>query len=153
MSIGTVKMTNLLNVSLRVFNNILPIPIETQEPTLISAPIFQNELGVLIGVTGDLSGRLILEGSKQIFCDIGEIMFGMALQGDMLDSFVGELGNMIAGNLATDLYQSGITIDITPPTVIVGQTKLSGFHQAVNIPVSIKEVGNLSLVLALENKE
>lgn len=65
-------------------------------------------------------------------------MFGIALEGDMLESFSGELGNMIAGNLSSNIYQQGINMDITPPTVMVGQTKLYGFHKAVLLPVELE---------------
>ncbi|MFC4767214.1 chemotaxis protein CheC [Effusibacillus consociatus] len=77
-------------------------------------------------------------------------MFGMTLEGDMLDSFVGELGNMIGGNMSTNLSQSGVSINITPPTVIVGQTKLSGFNQALRVLASLKNVEDLNLILAIE---
>ncbi|MCM3674024.1 chemotaxis protein CheC [Peribacillus simplex] len=52
----------------------------------------------------------------------------------MLKSFAAELGNMLAGNIATSLAGENALIDITPPTVIVGNTKMYGFHEAINLP-------------------
>ncbi|MFC4767215.1 hypothetical protein [Effusibacillus consociatus] len=60
----TAKITDVLNGILQVLNKVIPLPVEIQKPVLISAPILQTEIGVLIGVTGDLFGRLIFEGSK-----------------------------------------------------------------------------------------
>ena len=51
---------------------------------------------MLIGITGDVKGLLVLEGNEIVFGGIGEAMFGMPLEGEMLGSFSGELGNMIA---------------------------------------------------------
>lgn len=69
----------------------------------------------------------------------------------MLESFSGELGNMLAGNLSTFVSQSGIEMDITPPTVLAGQTKLSGFDKALTLPISLQNIGQLNIVLILEN--
>lgn len=40
-------------------------------------------------------------------------MFGMPLEGAMLESFTGEFGNMIAGNLCTFTGQHDLELDIT----------------------------------------
>lgn len=66
---------------------------------------------------------------------IGEGMFGIPIEGEMLESFAAELGNMLAGNIATSLETENTIMDITPPTVIVGNTKMYGFNEAVNLPI------------------
>ena len=35
-------------------------------------------------------------------------MFGMSIEGEMIESFTGELGNMVAGNLCTVLEKNGL---------------------------------------------
>ena len=50
----------------------------------------------------------------------------------MLESFTGELGNMIAGNLCTLVGANNLEIDITPSTVIVGTSKLYGFRRLLS---------------------
>ena len=47
-------------------------------------------------------------------------MFGMSIEGEMIESFTGELGNMVAGNLCTILEKNGLILDISPPTVMTG---------------------------------
>ncbi|WP_260285947.1 hypothetical protein [Peribacillus aracenensis] len=51
----------------------------------------------------------------------------MPLEGEMLESFAAELGNMLAGNIATSLAGGDAFNDSTPPTVFVGNTKMYGF--------------------------
>jgi chemotaxis protein CheX len=99
---------------------------------------------------GHIKGRLIIESDEPTFGSIGEIMFGMLLEGEMLQSFTGELGNMLAGNLCTLIAQKGVEVDITPPTVIVGQSKLYGFDQAYRVPVAIEGKGELQIILIIE---
>ena len=76
----------------------------------------------------------------------------MALEGEMLESFAGELGNMIAGSLSTFISQKGINMDITPPTVLVGQTKVYGFSKAFRLPIEITNVGSILIVLMVETE-
>ena len=41
-------------------------------------------------------------------------MFGMSIEREMVESFTGELGNMVAGNLCTILEKEGLIL-IFPP--------------------------------------
>jgi chemotaxis protein CheX len=144
------NLTNVLNATIQALQTVIPFPQRHGAPALVTAPIYQPEMGVLIGITGDLRGRMLLEGDKAIFGSIGSSMFGMSLGGEMLESFTGELGNMIAGNLSTSLSQRGIQIDITPPTVMVGETKLYGFTKAISVPIQIEGIGEIQIIFALE---
>lgn len=72
------------------------------------------------------------------------------LSSNMLTSFSGELGNMIAGNLSTYIVQKGIKTDITYPTIFQGETKISGFKQAFKIPVTFDAFGELDIYLLLD---
>jgi CheC-like family. len=77
-------------------------------------------------------------------------MYGFQLDGDMLLSFSGELGNMIVGHLSTLLADWGYNMEITPPTVLVGQTEIHGFDKGFQLPVHIKEIGDIQILLMLE---
>jgi chemotaxis protein CheX len=149
MSIGA-HVTSVLNGTISAIKSVLPLAIEISKPTIISQHFEQEELSVLIGMTGGVPGRLILDGTEVCMSKIGEIMFGMLLEGEMLESFAAELGNMIAGNLATTLAQSNIIIDITPPTVLVGKARMSGFEQALSLPILLENVGTIHAILIIE---
>ncbi|RSK27332.1 chemotaxis protein CheX [Bacillus sp. HMF5848] len=146
------NITHVLNATVDALRGVIPLNINIHKPALFTQPLLQSSIGVLIGMTGDVRGRLILESSKEVFGGIGQVMFGMALEGEMLESFTGELGNMIAGNLTTVLSNKDITMDITPPTVIVGETKMYGFDKAFKVPVEVADLGELQVILMLEMK-
>src|SRR5699024_11904509 len=78
------------------------IPISISKPNLIKDAI-NVRFGVLIGIVGDLKGKLVLAGDIHMFGLIGEKMFGMEVTGDMLSSFSGEFGNMLAGSISTNI--------------------------------------------------
>jgi chemotaxis protein CheX len=146
------NITKLLNSIITATGNVIPLSHEIGKPALINDDIVQPEMGVLIGIIGDVRGRLILEAKVKTFQSIGKIMFGMELEDAMLESFAGELGNMIGGNLSTSFSQQEIVIDITPPTVLVGTTKLSGFSKTLVVPIQLQEAGDMNIMLNLEEK-
>lgn len=127
--------------------------IDVKSPSVAKEPYEQKEMGVLIGIIGDLKGRIIIDGTPEIFGTIGSTMFGMPLEGPMLESFTGELGNMIAGNLCTYTGQYDLELDITPPTVMVGNTKLYGFQQAFKIPATLEGVGDIVILYTIDDEE
>jgi len=148
MAIST-HVTTVLNGTISAVKSVLPLTMETDKPNLINQPFEQEALSVLIGMTGDIPGRLIIEGSELCMSKIGEAMFGMPLEGEMLESFTSELGNMIAGNLATTLAQSNISMDITPPTVLVGKAKMYGFEKAICLPIHLQNTGTIHIILMI----
>jgi chemotaxis protein CheX len=146
----TKNVTDTLNGIIQSIKNVIPLSVTTSSPTLLNQPVNQHSIGVLIGVTGDFRGRIIIDGEEVAFQALGTTMFGMPLEGEMLESFAGELGNMLAGNLATQVSQAGHIIDITPPTVIVGTTKMYGFDKALQLPIQVDQVGEMTITLMIQ---
>jgi len=128
---------------------ILPIPYEN-----ITAPVIHTELtcrfGVLVGITGSIKGKILYKADTHFFSYVGEIMFGMAVEGEMLKSFAGELGNMISGGLCTNAFSKGMTIDITAPTIMEGNTALSGFKEAIELELTFQNRTKLTIGLMID---
>lgn len=142
-------ITELLNETIFSFQNIVPITFEISRPQLRTNPV-NIQFGVLIGMTGDIRGHLVLSGKSSLFQTIGEKMFGMVLDGPMLSSFTGELGNMLAGKLFTVISEKGSLVNITPPTIIEGDTSLSGFNRAIQLDFNNPTEGTIHLYFLLE---
>lgn len=140
----------ILNGTIQSLKSVIPITMDIKSPSLMVQPFVQKEMGVLIGIIGDIKGRIIIDSSAETFSAIGATMFGMPLEGEMLESFTGELGNMVAGNICTSVASNGVEIDITPPTVIVGTTRLYGFQHAFKLPVVIENIGELTIILTID---
>ncbi|MEW9669821.1 chemotaxis protein CheX [Ammoniphilus sp. 3BR4] len=140
----------IMDGTLESITAIIPLSTTFNPPTWLKAPFQQKEIGVLVGLAGDMHVRFLLEGERETLRKLGQSMFGMELENQMLESFAGELSNMIIGNLSTFLAGKGYVIDITPPTVMVGDTKLYGFNQAVCIPFEIETVGLLNLLVLVD---
>jgi chemotaxis protein CheX len=132
---------------------VIPLPIAIDSPYIHDETILQTRKCVLVGFNGEIAGRMLIDGHGDSFGKLGETMFGMALEGEMLHSFVGEMGNMVAGNICTLISQKGRKVDITPPTVIEGEIKLSGFEKAVFIPIALDGTANMNIVFLLHEEK
>ncbi|MBS4200386.1 chemotaxis protein CheX [Bacillus sp. FJAT-49732] len=140
---------DLLNGTFTSFKNVVPIQHDIKKPQLLEKSL-QLQYGVLIGITGDIKGKLILSSEPNVFSSISAVMFGMSLEGDMLASFSGELGNMIAGCLSTIIVENGIKTDITSPTIMEGNTTLSGYEKAIQLTILLDEIGEMDIYLLLD---
>lgn len=82
-----------------------------------------GEVAITIGVTGDLSGNIMFNFSKETGKIIAsKMMMGMEVKefDDMAKSAISELANMIAGNSTMYFSNIGVKIDITPPSMYTG---------------------------------
>ncbi|WP_167577452.1 chemotaxis protein CheX [Ammoniphilus sp. YIM 78166] len=147
------KYTPVINGMIDSITNVIPFPLAVHDFTWFQSPLFQEEIGVLLSLTGDLHVRFVLEGEMGAFSKLGEKMFGMKLEDQLLESFAGELGNMLVGHLSTYLSSKGLRIDITPPTIMVGKTKLYGFDQGVCIPFEMDDMGVIRMNIIIDSKE
>ena len=147
---ATATITNILNSTIDSVKTVIPAGIMIEKPVRYSSSSTQSSLSVSIGMTGEVRGKLIIEGNETVFGGISQLMFGMQLEGEMLQSFTCELGNMIAGNLATQASQRQISMDITPPTLIVGEMNIKGFVQAIAVPINVEERGKLNIILVID---
>ena len=77
-------------------------------------------------------------------------MFGMSIEGEMIESFTGELGNMVAGNLCTMLEKDGLILDISPPTVMTGTTSFSVSNRHLSYPSRLEGGGMLTVLLTID---
>ncbi|WP_164670246.1 chemotaxis protein CheX [Virgibacillus doumboii] len=141
--------TILLNGTFTSLETVVPIQQTREKPQLLKSD-FHIDYGVLIGITGDVKGKLVLSGNPTTFSKIGEVMYGIPLEGEMLISFSGELGNMIAGGLSTNIVEKGININITSPTMMQGNTTLYGFKQGLKVMSSLDSAGDLDIYLLLD---
>ena len=119
-------------------------------------PIKTETLAVSIGITGDLKGFVYLGFDKDTALDILSSMSGMEFNqiNEMVKSGIGEIGNILMGNIATRFSELDYQTDITPPTVIKGQIEISSdITQFLNIPLETN-IGIVNIYVSVkENKE
>lgn len=140
-------ITDLIESTIDSVKSVVPLPVTVAAACLWNEQVLQHEMCVTVGMTGDLDGTMLIDGPQAAFAKLGEGMFGMTLEGDMLLSFVGEVANMLAGNMCTAISQRGRNVDITPPAVTLGEVPTDGYSHGVAVPLTIEGAGDLYIVL------
>ncbi|MGF7045888.1 chemotaxis protein CheX [Paenibacillus sp. DS2015] len=141
------EVRDLLAITIESVHQIITIPSRIQSPKSFANTVLQSEMGVLVGIAGDVSGRILMEGERQTFIKLGESLYGMSLSGEMFHSCIAEIMNMIAGRTSTIISEMGRYIDITPPIIMVGRVRMYGFEQGLSVTLDFKNVGQIHLSL------
>lgn len=99
--------------------------IEIGKPYMKDASFSDNDWVIIIGLTGELKGQVLICFNLESVLDIASkmCMTPIAQMDDLSCSAICELGNMILGNAATLFASDGIGIDITPPTLSHGNVE------------------------------
>jgi len=79
-----------------------------------------NGVGVIIGITGSVSGRVFYGMNEDTAIKIAALMNDEDIKqvNDLVWDTLGELANIITGNSITLLSQKGYDVDITPPIIV-----------------------------------
>ena len=108
---------------------------------------------IMIGVAGEMHGQVMIAFSNEVACDIASkmCMMPIAQMDELSKSAICELGNMIMGNTATVFSTKGIGIDITPPTLCIGNISIhTGFSKNICIPLTYEEGKVVEFNLAIK---
>ena len=108
-----------------VLKQVLQVEAELGKIYVKSSPYVGEAVVIIVGLTGDLKGQAVLSQNRETACEIASIMMGgmeVSELNDISRSAVSELSNMILGTAASLLSQKKITIDITPPTMLTGES-------------------------------
>lgn len=107
------------------------------KPSVKNCDFMDDTLVIMIGVTGEMKGQVMLSFEDSVACDIAGKMMMMPVEqlDDVSTSAICELGNMIMGNASTVFSVEGIGIDITPPTICKGNVLFKGVAANLSIPV------------------
>ncbi len=124
---------------------------------LRKAPFGSDCVAVLVGLTGKIRGQVIISMTRESAMGVASAMMGgMAVTqlDDLAKSALAELGNMIMGNTATLLAGRGMGIEITPPSLLMGDNMMiSPAHmKTICVPLELKEDVKLILDVSLEEK-
>lgn len=120
------------------------------------APYKGDNVVVLIGLTGEIQGSVIITLNKVLACKIASAMMcGMPVAelDEMARSAISELCNMILGNTANIFYSNNINIDITPPTLMTGENMEFSQSNALTVCVPLQFEDGYEINIDISYKE
>ncbi len=140
MSINVEYINPFLKAATSIIKDICQVDITVGKPYIKQAEFSSDSVVIMIGVTGEMRGQVMIALSYEKSLEIASKMmagFNVTELDAMSLSAISELGNMIMGNAATILSTKGIGIDITPPAIFRGNMTVSHAHtQNICIPLS-----------------
>ncbi len=86
------------------------------------SPVAGGEVMAIIGLMGDAQGRVIFDMDSLTATRIAECMIGEPSEGltPMVRSAIAELASMATGRAISEINNGGVTLKMSPPTVISG---------------------------------
>ncbi len=118
------------------------VEVAIEKPSVKEASFGPNTWVIMIGVTGEMRGQVLLAMNERAACNIASKMCMTEINAidDFASSALSELGNMILGNAATVFSSKGIGIDITPPSLTNGEMSIKNtFAKNLCVPLSFED--------------
>jgi len=143
-----------IKASKEVVKMTMGLDLEIGKPSVKKTPFPLDEVILVVGVTGQIKGQVIISMKMEVAKTVAsKMMMGMPVDelNDMAKSAISELGNMIMGNTATLIANQGISVDITPPTLMLGKDISLSFNasQTIELPLH-SEIGDIIYDIALK---
>ncbi|MDH7498662.1 MAG: chemotaxis protein CheX, partial [Syntrophomonadaceae bacterium] len=113
-----------------------------------------DEVNVIIGLVGDLRGTLVLAMPERTATSVASAMMGgipVAAFDELPKSALCELCNMAAGSSVSRFEGLGVSLNISPPTLVSGRQMIAMVSQVETLVVRFSaDQGPLELHIALE---
>ncbi len=144
-----------IKASAEILKQTTQLDFTTGAPYLKSSPFGADDIVIMVGITGELRGQAVLTMSNDAARTIASaMMMGMPVDtiDEMATSALSELSNMIMGNSATLLFNEGLTVDITPPSMMIGSNiKISNSGmQTIGVPL-VSDSCKMAIDIAIED--
>ncbi len=138
----------------KVLQDMCFVEVSIQKPGLKEAAFSPDTWVIIIGVTGEMRGQVLIAMTEKDACNIASKMCMMEVKSidDFAASALSELGNMIMGNAATVFSSNGVGIDITPPTLSHGEVSFTNtYAKSLCVPLVFADT-TVELYLALRQE-
>lgn len=143
-----------LKACIEVLKMMAQMEMTTGKPFLKTSPFSAESLIIVVGITGEIRGQAVISMSLDMAKTVASnMMMGMPVDemDEMAKSALSELGNMIMGNSATLLFNNGVNIDITPPTLMMGENMQISSSQMTTVSVPLEcSQGHINLDISIK---
>lgn len=142
-----------------VLTEVLHVQVKRGDLYLKSSATPVLGVAAIIGLTGDVEGRVMLDMSRATAIQIASAMLaGMEMEpikqlDEMGRATITELANMITGRAVTKLHNLGFAFDLTPPALVTGDNmEISNADvEALIVPVDLPQ-GKIEINVAVRER-
>jgi chemotaxis protein CheX len=113
-------------------------------------------VAALVGLAGDVEGRVVFDMTKQTALGIAGAMNGEAFTAmdELAKATIQELANMITAQAVTKLHDLGFKFDLTPPALFTGENmEISNREvEALIVPMELGPLGKIEINVAIRER-
>jgi len=106
-----------------VLKEVLAGEVKRGELYLKSTSIPVMGVAAIVGLAGDVEGRVLFDMDKPTALKVASVMNGEELKvmDELVKATITELANMITAQAVTKLHELGFKFDLTPPAIFTGE--------------------------------
>ncbi|MFW5776193.1 MAG: chemotaxis protein CheX [Spirochaetota bacterium] len=142
-----------------ILNEVLHVEVARGDLYLKSTAAPVLGVAAIIGLAGDVEGRVLLDMSRETAIDIASAMLKsmdmdpITEMNEMGRATITELANMITGQAVTKLHDLGFKFDLTPPALVTGDNmEISNTNvEALIVPMEMPQ-GKIEINVAIRER-
>ena len=116
-------------------------------------------VAAMVGLAGDVEGRVLLDMTKETALAVAGVMNGgeqFTVFDELAKATIQELANIITAQAVTKLHDLGFKFDLTPPALFTGEnmevsTNL-GEVEALIVPIELSAYGKIEVNIAIRER-
>ena len=111
-----------VEAAFNVLKEVLNTDVKRGDLYLKSTTMQIQGVAALVGLAGDVEGRVLFDMTKDTALSVASSMNGedMRVLDEMVKATITELANMITAQAVTKLHDLGFKFDLTPPALFTG---------------------------------
>jgi len=132
-----------VEAAFNVLKEVLQTDVKRGDLFLKSTTMQIQGVAALVGLAGDVEGRVLFDMTKNTALSIASGMNGEELKtlDDLVKATITELANMITAQAVTKLHDLGFKFDLTPPALFTGDNMEISNHLNVEALIVPMELG------------
>jgi chemotaxis protein CheX len=144
-----------VEAAFNVLKEVLNSDVRRGELYLKSTSMPVMGVAAIVGLAGDVEGRVLFDMDKDTALQVASVMNGeqLAQLDDLAKATITELANMITAQAVTKLHDLGFSFDLTPPAIFTGDNMEVADQdvEALIVPMEIPQ-GKIEINVAIRER-
>ena len=145
-----------VEAAFNVLKEVLNADVKRGDLYLKSTTMSIMGVAALVGLAGDVEGRVLFDMTKATALNIAGAMNGEKFEqmDELAKATIQELANMITAQAVTKLHDLGFKFDLTPPALFTGENMEISNHEveALIVPMELGPNGKIEINVAIREK-
>ncbi|MDR2143322.1 MAG: chemotaxis protein CheX [Treponema sp.] len=145
-----------VEAAFNVLKEVLNVDVKRGELYLKSTTMSIMGVAALVGLAGDVEGRVLFDMTKETALSVSGAMNGehFTALDELAKATITELANMITAQAVTKLHELGFKFDLTPPALFSGENmEISNREvEALIVPMELGEHGKIEINVAVRER-